>query len=82
MDEVIEQQKQNAKPYVLQLLERHGGRMEFPILRTLILESFMLRETNVKDICVELAEAGKISASWKAGGRRKPGDDDIIILTN
>jgi len=39
----------------------------------------MLRETNVKDICVALAKAGKIENTWE-GGNRKPRDDTIIQL--
>jgi len=38
-----------------------------------------LRETNVKDICVELAKAGVIETSW-GGGARKPKDQDLIKL--
>jgi hypothetical protein len=33
----------------------------------------------VKDICVELARAGKIENTW-GGGNRKPKDRDIIKL--
>jgi hypothetical protein len=39
----------------------------------------MLRETNVKDICVELAKADKIENTW-GGGNRKPRDEDLIRL--
>jgi hypothetical protein len=39
----------------------------------------MLRETNVKDICVELAATGKIERTW-GGGNRKPSDDSLIKL--
>jgi len=41
----------------------------------------MLRETNVKDICVELAKAGRIDKTW-GGGNRKPQDTDVIKLRN
>ena len=37
----------------------------------------MLRETNVKDICVNLAKAGEIGNTW-GGGNRKLRDDTII----
>ena len=39
----------------------------------------MLRETNVKDICVDLAKAGKIENTW-GGGNRKPRNDNLISL--
>jgi hypothetical protein len=41
----------------------------------------MLRETNVKDVCVELAKRGKIENSWGAGGR-KPTDHAVIKLAS
>jgi hypothetical protein len=39
----------------------------------------MLRETNVKDICVDLAKADKIENTW-GGGNRKPNDGSTIRL--
>jgi len=45
-----------------------------------LLQAYMLRETNVKDICVELAKAGRILNTW-GGGNRKPREDHLIQLT-
>jgi hypothetical protein len=39
----------------------------------------MLRVTNVKDICVDLAKSGAIEQPW-GGGTRKPRDEDVIRL--
>ena len=39
----------------------------------------MLRETNVKDVCVKLAKEGKIENTWGASGR-KPTDHTVIEL--
>src|ERR1700676_4133369 len=39
----------------------------------------LFRETNVKDVCVDLAKTGKIENTW-GGGNRKPTDDDMIKL--
>ena len=44
-----------------------------------VLEAYMLRETNVKDICADLARAGKIENTW-GDGNHKPRDDTIIQL--
>ena len=41
----------------------------------------MLRETNVKDVCVELAKMGKIENTWGTGGR-KPTDQTMIKLAS
>ena len=39
----------------------------------------MLRETNVKDLCVMLAKQGKIENTW-GKGNRKPRSDSMIRL--
>jgi hypothetical protein len=46
-----------------------------------LLQPFVLRETNVKDICVELARAGRLENTW-GGGNRKPQDSHVIRLKN
>lgn len=55
------------------------GPLKFSRVWALLLEPYMLRVTNVKDICCELAKAGKIKHTWGGVGR-KPRDDDIIEL--
>jgi hypothetical protein len=56
-----------------------NGPLHFSGVVARLLQMYMLRETNVKDICVDLAKAGKIENSW-AGGNRKPHDGSIIKL--
>ena len=55
--------------------------LPFAHLVDAIMQAFMLRETNVKDVCVDLASEGKIANSWGVGGR-KPNDQTTIMLTN
>ncbi|MDX0503610.1 three-Cys-motif partner protein TcmP [Sinorhizobium medicae] len=45
-----------------------------------ILDRFMVRKTDAKDICVELGKAGEIKETWRQNGsrRRKPDDADQI----
>lgn len=43
-----------------------------------LLERFMIRETDVKDICVELAERGTIENTW-GGDSRKPRDGTSLV---
>ena len=45
-----------------------------------ILDRFMVRKTDAKDICVELGKAGVIKETWRQNGsrRRKPDDADQI----
>jgi hypothetical protein len=78
IDEIVAEQKLLAKANVVEILDQQGP-IKFSRLVTALLEPFMLRETNVKDICVELAEIGRIEDTW-GGGRRKPRDESIIKL--
>lgn len=45
-----------------------------------VLEAFLVRETNVKNICVELAAEGVIDNTWKVAGKKKPFDGSEIRL--
>jgi hypothetical protein len=55
------------------------GPLRFATVVVRLLQAFILRETNVKDICVDLAKAGGIDNTW-GGGNRKPRDADMIKL--
>jgi len=77
IDELVMEQKERAKQELLSMLQGTG--VKFALVWTSLLQSYMLRVTNVKDICVELARAGKISNTW-GGGNRKPQDNDLIQL--
>jgi three-Cys-motif partner protein len=78
IDEIVEEQKALASHDVLDFL-REFGSMPSSGLWEMILQVYMLRVTNVKDICVDLAKGGLIEQAW--GGRpRKPRDQDTIRL--
>jgi three-Cys-motif partner protein len=77
ISEIVEEQKSLAKT---DLMVRLGQRsMPFSTVVVLLLQAYMLRETNVKDICRELAKSGTIENTW-GGGNRKPQDEDMIRL--
>ena len=78
IDEFVEKQAETASATLLEFLERHGE-VRFERILAEMLEEYMLRETNVKDICVKLAKAGKIENTW-GKGNRKPRDASIIRL--
>lgn len=78
IDEIVEEQKTLASVELAVALARHGPLL-FSNVVARLLEAYMLRETNVKDICVALTNAGKIRNTW-GGGRRKPRDADVIML--
>lgn len=78
IDDLVDQQKKKAEEALLKLLKIEPVR--FAAVWRVLLQSHMLRVTNVKDICVDLAKRGVIKNSW-GGGNRKPRDADLIELT-
>jgi three-Cys-motif partner protein len=77
-EELIEEQKAKASEELLAELQK-SGTMKFSRVWALLLVPYMLRVTDLKDICVKLAKDGSIRNSW-GGGSRKPQDDDLIEL--
>jgi three-Cys-motif partner protein len=78
IDELVEEQMELASRDLMATLAKNGPRPFSSVVLTL-LQVYMLRETNVKDICVNLAKAGKIDNTWGAGNR-KPHDESLIRL--
>jgi hypothetical protein len=78
IDEIVKEHEALASEDLLVFLKKLGP-MKFSRVWALLLEPYMLRVTNVKDICVVLAKAGKLKNSW-GGGNRKPRDEDLIEL--
>jgi len=79
IDELVTEQKQLAKERLLKMLAE-ARVIPFTEAVDILLQAFMVRETNLKDVCVELAREGKIQNSWGDGGR-KPNDQTRIIST-
>jgi three-Cys-motif partner protein len=78
IDDLVAEQKSEAKELLLDLLSQRGS-LRFNSVVDGLLQAFMLRETNVKDVCVDLAREGKVQNTWGTG-MRKPGDETIIKL--
>ncbi len=78
IDDIVSEQKALASSRLMEVLLDHP-QIEFSKVVTGLLQPFMLRETNVKDICVDLAKTEKIENTW-GGANRKPRDEDIIRL--
>ena len=78
IEEIVVEQKQLAKERLLEMLGAHGS-LRFAEVVDVLLQAFMLRETNVKDVCVELSREGKIENSW-GNGARKPNDLTQLTL--
>ncbi len=56
------------------------GEIQFSKVADMLMQSFMLRETNIKIICIDLFKAGKIENTWGSGNRRPNGDSVIRLL--
>lgn len=79
IDDLVAEQKIHASEHLKGILGKYGP-TEFSSVVAALLQAYMLRETNVKDICVDLARAGGIDNTW-GGGNRKPRDGDVIRLS-
>lgn len=78
IEALVEEQNALASAELLRVLTL-AGPMTFSDVVALLLQRFMLRETDVKDICVQLVRANDLENTW--GGRnRKPRRDDLITL--
>ena len=79
IDEIVDEQMEVASTFLTAALAKSGPQLFSSVLVS-VLQAYMLRETNVKDICVNLAKAGKIANTW-GSGNRKPRDECLIKLT-
>jgi three-Cys-motif partner protein len=79
IDEFVAEQIGIASTELITDLGKRGPRLFSDVVASL-LQAYMLRETNVKDICVNLFKAGKIENTW-GSGNRKPRDECFIKLT-
>jgi three-Cys-motif partner protein len=77
IDDFVIAQMTSAKSFLLTMLR--AGPKSFADVWVGVLEHFVLRVTNVKDICVALAREKAIENTW-GGGNRKPRDEDPIRL--
>jgi three-Cys-motif partner protein len=79
-EHLIESNCEQAKEWIITLLRSRGSSIQFGVLVLNVLERFLLRETNVKNLCVQLAHAGLIDNTWKIANRQKPYDGSPIAL--
>ena len=76
----VEDQKYDCREWLLKQIPTWRKRVTFQELCELAMPQFSVRETHLKDICVELAGEGIIANSWKARNSkaRKPSLKDEI----
>jgi hypothetical protein len=80
-EQLVEENTDAARKWILDLLKERNKSIQFGVLVLLVLELFVLRETNVKDICVRLAADGVINNTWKRANKNKPYDGSPIALS-
>ena len=76
IEEIVEEQRALASADLVASLSSRDN-LRFDSVLGELLERYMLRETNIKDICVELAAAGRIVNTW-GKGNRKPSGESLI----
>ncbi len=79
IDSLVELNRAEAAPWVRDYLAERAP-VPFDHLWAAVLEVFMLRVTDVKDVCIALAADGSIQDTWSAEGKRKPHDHHLIEL--
>jgi three-Cys-motif partner protein len=79
-EEIVQENSQLARNWIVARLEGRRTSIQFGVLLLNVLELFALRETNVKDVCVQLAHDGLIENTWKPAGKNKPYDGSPIML--
>jgi three-Cys-motif partner protein len=80
-EQLIEENSQAAQNWIIALLKERNTSIQFGVLVLKVLELFVLRETNVKDVCVQLANDGLIDNTWKPASKNKPYDGSPITLS-
>ena len=74
----INQEKVLASNHLEELLSKDGQQRFDKVVGTL-LERYQLKETHIKDVCVDLAKSGKIENTWR-NGNRKPRNESMIRM--
>lgn len=71
-----------ARDWLVDQLETEGRAFPFSAVWQAMIDTFMLRKTDAKQVCAELAKEGVIGNTWRVLGSRRstPGDGDMIGL--
>lgn len=81
-DQIIEFREQ-AKLWLEKELIENARAFPFSAVWPAMIETFMLKKSEAKRVCVEMAKAGTIRETWRDDGSRRktPGEDDLIELS-
>ncbi|MGZ8371162.1 MAG: three-Cys-motif partner protein TcmP, partial [Caulobacteraceae bacterium] len=79
IDVLVERHKKLATAYLLRMLSDGQGR-QFSAIVDELLEVFMLRETNVKDVCVDLSRLNLVVNTWSPSARKPTAECTIRLV--
>lgn len=80
LDDIVADQMKLASKDLVDTLTLRGP-FPFSDVVAALLQAYMLRETDVKNICVQLESEGRIQNTWGTKPR-KPRDENLIQLVN
>lgn len=78
VEDIVAEEMRAAEERIVAFV-RSNKATKFQDIAARAMQALMLRETNVKDICVRLAADGLLENTW-GKGNRKPKDDDMIRI--
>lgn len=78
-DEIIRDQMDLAAEDLVTTIKEFGP-VSFKQAVVNLQQAYMLRETNIKDICCELADARVLEPNWIVGRVKKPQDDTMLVI--
>lgn len=78
IDSIVERDREVAESIAPSLLAH--GPLKFERFAVILMEALMLRETDLKDLCVKLAKAGVINDTWSVENKRKPHGHHMVGL--
>ena len=79
IDAVVDLSRKEATHWAREFLAERGP-VSFDELSVAMLQEFMLRVTDAKDICVSLAANSVVEDTWTGNGKRKPHEHHRIAL--
>jgi three-Cys-motif partner protein len=82
IDSQIVEFREQAKIWLREELVRNGRAFPFSQVWEAMIDTFMLRKTEAKKVCVEMAREGIIKETWRQDGSRRktPAEVDLIDL--
>ncbi len=79
VEALVDAERSRARAYLLGHLEGRPKGEAFDKVWPMLLQSFIIRKTDVKQLCAALAKEGVLENTWKCDGKKVPHDNHHII---